>query len=116
MSKYWITILRSKTSRLALTLDHLKLLTRPRAIDVIQHMSTHDGGSRFSDLNFDLRLNSGTLSRLLVELGEQGLVAKVGQYYQATTMGKRAVALCTEILSMRAPRNPGLTPGRRVTQ
>jgi DNA-binding HxlR family transcriptional regulator len=115
-SKYWPTILKAKANRPVVTFDHLRLLTKPGAIEVLRHTITHSEGSRFSDLNFDLRLNSGTLWRLLKELGEQGLISKVDQSYQATTLGKRALTLCTEVLSMRAPRTVEVAAGRRVAQ
>lgn len=114
--KYWPTILRSKANRPVVTLDHLRLLTKPGAIELLRHMIANAEGSRFSDLNFDLRLNSGTLWRLLKELDEQGLISKVDQNYHATTLGKRALTLCTEILSMRAPRTVEVAAGSRVAQ
>lgn len=64
-----------------------------RALDILEMLGSHPGGTQVKDLSSELGLNKSTVSRMLYTLGERGYVQKKqdGSY----RLGIKIVELCS---------------------
>lgn len=97
MDKNKFEKLKYPSESLNLTQERLRLLSKSKTIAILGSLVNTAKGKSFSELQFDLRVNSSTLSATLKTLQEIGYVSRVDNIYTATESGENSLGLLTSI-------------------
>lgn len=80
-----------------LTKEHLRILSKAHAIEVLGALSESEDGLRYTDIQYDV-VRSSSVANLLKKLMEVGFIEQIDDSYHITSDGESVLILCRPIL------------------